>query len=235
MSKSKRQASLREVYCDSYEPNVVNIKKALSPIKPLTKSQEAYMTKLQNYDLNFCYGAAGSGKTYVTAALAAEALSNHRIAKIIVTRPAIEADGEDMGFLPGELEEKFAPWFEPFRDALEERLGTGAVDYHLKRGSIIPSPLAYMRGKSFKDSWVIMDEAQNSTPGQMKMFLTRMGEGCRMSILGDVKQTDLKTRNGMEDAIEVLKDMPEAGFHEFNIEDCVRHGIVKKILERYER
>lgn len=235
MSKSKRQANFQIDNVDAYQPNVTPLRKAIEPFKPLTKSQEAFVNKLQTKDLNFCFGSAGSGKTYVAAALAAEALQNHRVARIIVTRPAVEADGEEMGFLPGELEEKFAPWFEPFRDALEERLGSGTVDYHLKRGNIIPSPLAYMRGKSFKDAWVIMDEAQNSTPGQMKMFLTRMGQDCRMTILGDVKQTDIQGVNGMQDAINKLKDLPEVGFHEFFIEDCVRHGIVKKILERYER
>lgn len=173
--------------------------------------------------------------TYIAGSLAAEALESHKISKIIVTRPAIEADGEEMGFLPGELDEKFAPWFEPFRDVLEERLGAKTVDYHIKKGTIVPTPLAYMRGKSFKDAWVIMDEAQNSTPGQMKMFLTRMGEGCQMTILGDIKQSDLKIESGMQDAIRKLRGMPEVGFHEFRIEDCVRHGIVKKILERYER
>lgn len=132
------------------------------------------------------------------------------------------------------MEEKFAPWFEPFRDVLEERLGTGALDYHLKRGNIEAKPLGLMRGKSYKDKWIILDEAQNTTPGQMKMFLTRLGEGSKMIILGDVKQSDIKTTSGMSDAIRRLKGVKGIAHHEFTREDIVRHDLVAKIISRYE-
>ncbi len=172
--------------------------------------------------------------TWLTAALAARELDERRISNITVSRPAVEVGGEELGFLPGELDEKFTPWFEPFRDVLEERLGTGALDYHLKRKNIEAKPLGLMRGKSYKDKWIILDEAQNTTPGQMKMFLTRLGEGSKMIILGDVKQSDIKTTSGMSDAIRRLKGVKGIAHHEFTREDIVRHDLVAKIISRYE-
>lgn len=235
MSKRRSARTTNDYFSEVPVSNVVPLKRDTKPLKPLNKAQERFLENLESYELNLCFGSAGSGKTFLAAAKAAEALEAHKVSKIIVTRPAVEADGEEMGFLPGELDEKFAPWFEPFRDALELRLGHSTVEYHLKRGTIVPKPLAYMRGCSFKDSWVIMDEAQNCTPGQMKMFLTRLGEGCKMTILGDIKQSDIRGISGMEDALQKLGGMPEIGVHEFQIEDCVRHGLVRKILEKYER
>lgn len=209
-------------------------KRSLKPITPLNDSQANLIHALFNNDIIFVSGPAGTGKTWLAAALAAQELEAKRISGIVVTRPVVEVGGEEIGFLPGELEEKFAPWFDPFRDVLEERLGTGPLEYHLKRKNIEAKPLAFMRGKSYRDLWVILDEAQNTSPSQMKMLLTRLGKGSKMVILGDVKQSDIKGTSGLQDAIRRLGGLPRVHHHEFTRADIVRHDLVAKILERYE-
>jgi phosphate starvation-inducible protein PhoH and related proteins len=203
---------------------------------PKNSSQEQLSEKIANNDIIFITGPAGTGKTYVSGMLAAAELSSRRIHNIVVTRPVVEADGEDMGFLPGELHEKFAPWFEPFRDVMEQALGSGPLKYYTdpKHGQIVPSPMAYMRGKSYRDTWMIMDEAQNASVGQMKMFLTRIGEGSKIIVLGDIKQSDRPGVSGLEDAVRRLWGIPGVAIHEFTKNDIVRHDIVRKILDRYE-
>lgn len=222
-----------------FEPQLTPQTRKPKPLSAQTEAQGQMISQIQTKDITLVTGPAGTGKTYVAASLAAEMLSNKQIDKIILTRPMV-ACGEDMGFLPGEKEEKYAPWVAPIMDVLEERLGKGYVEYLIKSKKIVTSPLQFMRGSSLKDSFIICDEAQNITPDQMKMFLTRIGEGSKMVIDGDMKQSDLIDRrgtrliSGLEDAVNRLRKIPEIGFVEFTREDIVRHGITRKILDAYE-
>lgn len=203
---------------------------------PKTDSQKELCSKIDCNDVVFVLGPSGVGKTFCAGMLAAQELQFGNIDKIVVTRPAIEVSGEQMGFLPGELEEKFAPWFEPFRDVFEKAMGSGQLKYNMKKGvdKVVPSPMAYMRGASYDSTWIIMDEAQNCTREQMKMLLTRIGKDSKIIILGDVKQSDIHGVSGLEDAIRRLDGIPGIAFHEFTKDDIVRHGIIRSILERYE-
>ena len=205
-----------------------------SPLQARTPSQQSYINAIKNNCLTFGTGPAGTGKSYCAGALAAEALESGRIERIILTRPAVEA-GEQLGFLPGELEDKYAVYIDAFRDILNERLGQGVVDYCLRHGRIVGAPLAYMRGKTFNNNtFVILDEAQNTTPAQMKMFLTRIGESSRVVINGDIHQSDIRGPNGLADAIERLRGLPGVHVHCFERSDIVRSGLVRHILDRYE-
>jgi phosphate starvation-inducible PhoH-like protein len=210
-------------------PTVQNSK----PIRPLTDGQSRYFGAIKGHTLTFCIGPAGTGKTFICAALAADALNGKKTERIIITRPAIEA-GRGIGFLPGELEEKFDPYFEPFRDVLIERLGKGRVEYEIKAGRIQAKPLEFLRGKTFKDCWVVLDEAQNTTPVQMKLFLTRIGESCKVIVNGDVRQKDIRGTSGLEDAWCRLQAVPDVGFVEFTRADIVRSGLVQRIVEAFE-
>ena len=168
-----------------------------TPLSAQTPAQQQYINAIRNHCLTFGTGPAGTGKSYCAGALAAEALESGRIERIILTRPAVEA-GENLGFLPGEVEDKYAVYIDAFRDILNERLGSGVVDYCLRHGRIVGAPLAYMRGKTFSNNtFVILDEAQNTTPAQMKMFLTRIGEHAKVVINGDIRQSDLRGPNGL--------------------------------------
>lgn len=202
------------------------------PLKPKTETQKRYINAIKNFTLTFGVGPAGTGKSYIAAALAAQALDRGDIERIIITRPAIEA-GESLGFLPGELEEKYEPYIAAIRNVLDERLGKSYVDYLLKAGRIVASPLAYMRGMTFRNAYVILDEAQNTTPSQMKLFLTRIGENCKVIIDGDPAQSDIKGPNGLEDAIQRISWIPSVKVIEFGIDDVVRSGIVAEILKSY--
>jgi phosphate starvation-inducible protein PhoH and related proteins len=205
-----------------------------APLSARTEAQQLYIDAIRNHNLTFGIGPAGTGKSYCAGALAAEALESGRIERIILTRPAVEA-GENLGFLPGELEEKYAVYIDAFRDILNERLGAGVVDYCLRHGRIVGAPLAYMRGKTFSgNTFVILDEAQNTTPAQMKMFLTRIGENAKVVINGDIRQSDLRGPNGLEDAINKVKGLPGVHIHEFARNDIVRSGLVRRIMDRYE-
>ena len=205
-----------------------------TPLSPQTAAQQQYINAIRNHCLTFGIGPAGTGISYCAGALAAEALESGRIERIILTRPAVEA-GENLGFLPGELEDKYAVYIDAFRDILNERLGSGVVDYCLRHGRIVGAPLAYMRGKTFSNNtFVILDEAQNTTPAQMKMFLTRIGEHARVVINGDIRQSDLRGPNGLEDAINRVKGLPGVYIHTFERSDIVRSGLVRKIMDRYE-
>jgi phosphate starvation-inducible protein PhoH and related proteins len=210
------------------------------PRKPLAAKNEAQgqlIASVLSRDITFATGPAGTGKSYVVASLASEALESGTIDTLVITRPMKSCD-EDMGFLPGEIEDKYAPWLAPVLDVLEERLGASCVEYLIKRIQTIP--LQFMRGKSFRDTWVILDEAQNTTPEQMKMFLTRIGSNSKLIINGDINQSDLKDgrgvmqTSGLSDALSKLRGIPEIGRVEFSRDDIVRHGIVRTILERYE-
>eukprot|EP01026_Neomeris_dumetosa_P059511 TRINITY_DN55607_c0_g1_i1.p1 TRINITY_DN55607_c0_g1~~TRINITY_DN55607_c0_g1_i1.p1 ORF type:complete len:309 (-),score=13.74 TRINITY_DN55607_c0_g1_i1:95-1021(-) len=205
-----------------------------SPLKPRTAAQKRYINAIKNNMLTFGIGPAGTGKSYCAGALAADALESGTYERIILTRPAVEA-GEHLGFLPGDLDEKFAAYIDAFRDILNERLGAGTVNYCLRHGRIVAAPLAYMRGKTFKqDTFVILDEAQNTTPEQMKMFLTRIGESCKVVVNGDIRQSDIRGRNGLADAIERVADLPGVYVHEFERHDIVRSGLVRDLMDRYE-
>ena len=184
--------------------------------------------------LTFGVGPAGTGKSYCAAGLAADGLKKGTIDRILLTRPAVEA-GENLGFLPGDIDEKFGVYIEAFREILDERLGRGAVDYYLRHGRIVAAPLAYMRGRTFgPGTFVILDEAQNTTIQQMKMFLTRIGTDCTVVINGDVQQSDLRGANGLADAIDRLSDLPQVKVHTFTRDDIVRSGLVRAVIDRYE-
>ena len=203
------------------------------PLKARTASQSEYITAIKSHKLTFGIGPAGTGKSYCAGAIAAEELDSRRIEKIIISRPAVEA-GENMGFLPGDLHEKFDPYFDAFRDCLNERLGKGVVECGLKNGRIVVSPLAYLRGKTFNDAFVVLDEAQNCTSTQLKMFLTRIGENCRVVVNGDLKQSDIGRNSGLQDAIDRLGSLDSVYVHEFGRDDIVRSGLVRDIIQRYE-
>ena len=197
-------------------------------------AQKRYISAIKNNCLTFGIGPAGTGKSYCAVALAAEALEAGRIERIILTRPAVEA-GERLGFMPGALDEKFAVYMDTFRDILNERLGSGAVEYNLRHGRIVAAPLAFMRGKTFGgDSFVILDEAQNTSIEQMKMFLTRIGEGCKVVVNGDIRQSDIKGTNGLADAVDRLRGIAGVRVHRFERDDIVRSGLVRDLIDRYE-
>ncbi|CAB4122193.1 PhoH Phosphate starvation-inducible protein PhoH, predicted ATPase [uncultured Caudovirales phage] len=203
------------------------------PLVAKNDSQKRYLSALKSYQLVFATGPAGTGKTFLCGTVAADALRNQTIDKLIITRPAVEA-GESLGFLPGELEEKFEPFLRPFRDVLDERLGKTFVDYLIKIGRIEAAPMAYMRGRTFKNSIVILDEAQNTTPNQMKLFLTRVGENCRVVVNGDINQKDIIGQSGLDDAINRLSYIPSVKIVEFSRSDIVRSGLVQEIVQAYE-
>jgi len=208
--------------------------KAAPPLQAKTLSQAKYISAIKSHKLTFGVGPAGTGKSYVAGAIAGEELEARRVEKIIITRPAVEA-GEKMGFLPGDLHEKFDPYFDAFRDCLNERLGKGAVECGLKNDRIVVSPLAYLRGKTFNDAFVVLDEAQNCTAMQLKMFLTRIGENCRVVVNGDIRQSDIGNQSGLQDAINRLGHLDAVHVHAFGHEDIVRSGLVKDIIECYEK
>lgn len=207
--------------------------KRLKPVEARTEAQGHYLIAMDSFDLTFGVGPAGTGKTYVCGARAAEALEGGEASKIVITRPAREA-GEELGFLPGDESEKYAPYIQPFRDVLEERMGKSKVEYLLKTGVIEAAPLAYMRGRSFKDAWVILDEAQNTTPEQMKMFLTRIGDNSKVIVNGDPRQKDVRGESGLQDAIHRVGHLSRVRVVEFGREDVVRSGLVQDIVEAYE-
>lgn len=207
--------------------------KKASPLQAKTHSQGQYITAIKSHKLTFGIGPAGTGKSYCAGAMAAEELESRRIEKIIISRPAVEA-GENMGFLPGDLHEKFDPYFDAFRDCLNERLGKGVVECGMKNDRIVVSPLAYLRGKTFSDAFVVLDEAQNCTAQQLKMFLTRIGENCRVVVNGDLRQSDIGGKSGLKDAIDRLGHLNSVYVHEFEHNDIVRSGLVKDIIQCYE-
>jgi len=206
------------------------------PIKVKTIGQKQYVTQIRKKDIVFGIGPAGTGKTYLAVVLAVVALKEGKVKRIVLTRPAVEA-GESLGFLPGDLQEKVDPYLRPLYDALNDMMGPEAVAKALERGLIEVAPLAYMRGRTLEDSFVILDEAQNTTPEQMKMFLTRLGFGSKMVVTGDVTQIDLPRgkHSGLVEAERLLKGIPEIGFITFAETDVVRHALVQKIIMAYER
>lgn len=222
------------VYAAPEETRYVE-RRVAKPLRPLNQAQHEYLTSIKNNTITFGVGPAGVGKTYIAAAYAAELFQAGDIETLVVTRPNIEA-GESLGFLPGELEEKFAPYMEPFIDVLEERLGKTFVAYLIKRGSIQQKPLGFMRGKSFNRCLCILDEAQNTTPKQMQMFLTRLGDETSAIVNGDLAQQDIHGVSGLRDAANVLRQVNSIGIAYFTREDSVRGaGLTRDILEAYDR
>jgi phosphate starvation-inducible PhoH-like protein len=219
---------------NDYEAQGKVVRPCYEPVKARTDAQSRYIASIKGKVITFATGPAGTGKTWVCASLAADALREKQIEKIIVTRPAVEA-GESLGFLPGEMEEKFAHYLVPFKEVLIERLGTGAYEYHVRMGNIEGAPLAYMRGRTFRNAIVILDEAQNTTPEQMKMFLTRIGEGSRLIINGDTEQVDIRGKSGLADAVERVTWIPTVGHVRFAQADVVRHGVIQEILQSYSK
>ena len=205
-----------------------------TPIRALNERQKLYIEAIKNFMVTLSTGCAGTGKTWVCTALAADMLDRDEIDSIVITRPAVEA-GENLGFLPGELENKFDPYLQPFRDVLNKRLGKSYVDYLIKAGKIEAAPLAYMRGRTFTDTFVILDEAQNTTPEQMKMFLTRIGQGCKVVVNGDTTQKDIRGPSGLQDAVDRISWIPSVKHIHFNREHVVRSGFVQEVIESYER
>lgn len=209
---------------------------APQPLKGQTENQKRYIKAIKDFILVFATGPAGTGKTYISGAMAADALRAGEVDRIIITRPAVEA-GEELGALPGELEEKYAPWVMPFIEVLEERLGKSHVENLKKNGKIEAVPLAYMRGCTFKKAFVILDEAQNTTATQMKMFLTRIGEDAKVVVNGDPAQTDLPghVTSGLVDAIKRVAFIPSVKHIRFDSRDVVRSGLVREIIEAYDK
>ena len=203
------------------------------PIVPKNYAQSAYLESIRNNQITFAVGPAGTGKSYIATAYAAEQLYYKRITKLIVTRPAVEAE-ESLGAMPGELEEKYAPYLAPVRDILDKLLGKSFVDYCIKVGTIEPVPLGFMRGRSFEDAIVLFDESQNATPKQMKLFLSRIGENCKMIIDGDITQKDIRGDSGLEDAIKRLDRVQGIDVVRFVNNDIVRSGLCRKIIQAYE-
>ena len=223
-----------EQSADTETGTVIRTKRTL--IKPRGPNQKNYVGYIQRYDINFGIGPAGTGKTYLAVACAVNALERDEIRRIVLVRPAVEA-GEKLGFLPGDLAQKVDPYLRPLYDALYEMLGFEKVARLIERNVIEVAPLAYMRGRTLNESFVILDESQNTTKEQMKMFLTRIGFGSHAVITGDVTQVDLPNRNqsGLLHAIDVLKNIPGIGMTYFTSKDVVRHTLVQRIVEAYDQ
>lgn len=204
-------------------------------IRPRTPGQSEYVEAIQKHDLVFSIGPAGSGKTYLAVAMAVEALKHHAIRKIVLVRPAVEA-GESLGFLPGDLQAKINPYLRPLLDALHEMIDFDQIKRYMEMDVIEVLPLAYMRGRTLNEAFIILDEAQNTTVGQMKMFLTRMGVASRIVVSGDVTQTDLppQTRSGLNDAMERLQHIDGVKLVRLTKADIVRHRLVQEIVRAYD-
>lgn len=219
---------------NNHKPVILRTRKMT--IQPRGPNQQNYVRSIQEHDINFGIGPAGTGKTYLAVACAVDALEREQIRRILLVRPAVEA-GEKLGFLPGDLAQKIDPYLRPLYDALYEMLGFEQVTKLIEKQVIEIAPLAYMRGRTLNNSFIILDESQNTTLEQMKMFLTRIGFGSTAVITGDITQVDLPrgTRSGLAHVTEVLKDVKGIGFTHFQSKDVVRHPLVQRIVEAYDR
>ncbi len=206
------------------------------PIKPKTLGQKKYVNNIRDNTITFGVGPAGTGKTYLAVSMAVRAFRAHEVNRIILTRPAVEA-GEKLGFLPGDLQNKVDPYLRPLYDALFDMMGAENYQRYLEKGSIEVAPLAYMRGRTLDDSFIILDEAQNTTPEQMKMFLTRLGFNSKAVITGDITQIDLpdSKKSGLVEATKILRNVDDIGIVYFNEKDVVRHRLVQDIIKAYEK
>lgn len=206
------------------------------PIKSKTIGQQKYINLIKNNNIVFGIGPAGTGKTYLAMAMAITAFKNNEVGRIIMTRPAIEA-GEKLGFLPGDLQQKVDPYLRPLYDALYEIMGAESYQKNLEKGAIEVAPLAYMRGRTLDNAFIVLDEAQNTTPEQMKMFLTRLGYGSKAVITGDITQMDLPEgrKSGLQESIKILQSIEGIGFITLTNKDVIRHPLVQKIILAYEK
>ena len=231
-----QDSSIEQLLVTTEEPEKeVAIKTKFGLIKGRGQNQQNYLKKIQSHDINFGVGPAGTGKTYLAVACAIDALLNEQVRKIILVRPAVEA-GEKLGFLPGDMAQKVDPYLRPLYDALYEMLGFERVEKMLEKGMIEVAPLAFMRGRTLNDAFIILDEAQNTTTEQIKMFLTRVGFGSTAVITGDITQIDLPSAkmSGLSHVLEVLKDIEGISFTFFAVRDVVRHPLVQRIVSAYE-
>lgn len=206
------------------------------PVKPKTLGQKKYTDAIQNNTITFGIGPAGTGKTYLAVAMAVRAFRDEQVSRIILTRPAVEA-GEKLGFLPGDLQDKVDPYLRPLYDAMFDMMGPENFQRNMEKGCIEVAPLAYMRGRTLDDSFIILDEAQNTTPEQMKMFLTRLGFNSKAIVTGDITQIDLPNagRSGLIEAVKVLKNIDDIAIMRLTEKDVVRHKLVQDIITAYER
>ncbi|MCM8783464.1 MAG: PhoH family protein [Candidatus Omnitrophica bacterium] len=229
--KEGKSTQIQDIYLDRIE---VSSKRRY--ITPQTKGQKEYIDAIRQHDIVFCIGPAGTGKTYLAMAMAVSSLQNQDVSRIILVRPAVEA-GESLGYLPGDMYEKVSPYLRPLYDALYDMMEVEKIERYIERGIIEVVPLAYMRGRTLNDSFIILDEAQNSTPEQMKMFLTRLGFDSKAVITGDITQSDLPTgkESGLIQAQHVLKEIEGISFVVLTDEDVVRHELVQEIIKAYAR
>lgn len=230
-----QEASLDTILAEGDAEEVIQVKTRRGVIRARGKSQADYITNIQRRDLTFGVGPAGTGKTYLAVACAVDALESDMVRRLVLVRPAVEA-GERLGFLPGDLSQKIDPYLRPMYDALYEMLGFERVNKLMERNIIEVAPLAYMRGRTLNEAFVILDEAQNTTPEQMKMFLTRTGFGSTVVVTGDVTQVDLPRgqESGLRQVVRILRDVEGVSFNFFTSRDVVRHPLVRRIVEAYE-
>ena len=218
---------------DVAEPPTVMIRTRKKTIVPRSATQVTYMEAMNRNDIIFALGPAGTGKTYLAVAQAVSQLITGTVDKLILSRPAVEA-GERLGFLPGDMKEKVDPYLRPIYDALYDTLPAEQVERRIASGEIEIAPLAFMRGRTLANAFIVLDEAQNTTPTQMKMFLTRIGEGCQVVVNGDVEQSDIRGPNGLADAVSRVRGLPRVHVHKFVRDDIVRSGLVRDLMDRYE-
>lgn len=242
LNKDTTDVILTRITHHGDEPSTVSREAAIcfttrgKPICSKTQGQKKYIEAIKNNDIVFGIGPAGTGKTYLAMAMAITAFKNGEVDRLVLTRPAVEA-GEKLGFLPGDLQDKVDPYLRPLYDALFEIMGGEAFARNMEKGLIEVAPLAYMRGRTLENAYIILDEAQNTTPEQMKMFLTRFGSGSKIIVTGDVTQIDLPEgkKSGLKEVQSVLKGIPGIAFIHFSQDDVVRHRLVQRIIEAYEK